>query len=140
MAREFKLCIRRDSSLVYELFLHDDGKTMEQEVYAAAHINEGIEVTDMLSIAAAYYRKIVADVYEVTRLLPIDFPREYNIEMKRGGGLFRAYKWHEDNTFEATILESNVDLDDFQENNKLNKLVSITMRFWGFDKFELTRV
>jgi len=70
----------------------------------------------------------------------MEAPAEFDIEMKRDGTLFRAYKWHEDNTFEATILESNVELADFQENNRLNKIVCITMRQWGFDKFELIRV
>lgn len=139
MAREFRLCIHKDNTIIYELFIHDDGIMMDQEVYATAHIDEGVEVVDMLKDASAYYRKIVADIYEVNRL-PLSNPFEFNIEMKRGGVLFRAYTWDEDNEFNPTVLESGVDLADFQENNRLNKLVNIAMRQWGFDKFELTRV
>jgi len=54
--------------------------------------------------------------------------------------MFRAYLWHENNFFEPTTLETLIHIDDFQENNKLNKLVIDTMRRWGFDKFELTRI
>ncbi len=140
MAREFKLCIHKDSTIIYELFLHTDGKRMEQEVYAIAHIDEGVEVVEMLQQAGAYYRKISADGYEVTKLPTEDLPKEFDIEMKRAGQLFRAYKWHVDNTFEATVLEDDIDISDFQENNRLNKDVSITMRQWKFDKFELTRI
>jgi len=140
MAREFSLCIHKNSTLIYELFLHGDGKMLEQEVYPAANIDEGIEVVEMLSRASAYYRRILADVYEVVRLAATESPLEFDIEMMRGGVLFRAYKWHEDNTFDATVLESNIDLEDFQENNRLNKLVCILMRNRGFSKFELTNV
>ena len=140
MAREFKLCISKDSSLVYELFLHDDGKTMEQELYATAQISEGIAVIDMLSRASSYYRKISADIYEVDEFPEEQLPLEFDIEMKRSGNLFRAYTWSKDNTFKATVLESNVDLEDFQENNRLNEFVCLAMRKWKFDRFELARV
>ena len=140
MAREFKLSISKNGSLVYELFLHDDGKLMEQELYAAAQIAEGISVIDMLSRASSYYRKISADVYEVNEFPSEQSPLEFDIEMKRSGDLFRAYTWSKDNTFEATVLESDVDLEDFQENNRLNEFVCLAMRKFEFDKFEFIRV
>lgn len=140
MAREFRLCIHKDSTIIYELFMHDDGIIMDQEIYASGHIDEGVEVVDMLKDASAYYRKIVADIYEVIRLPSSDLPLEFKIEMKRAGVLFRDYTWDKDNGFDATVLESEIDLADFQENSRLNKLVNIAMRQWGFDKFELTRV
>jgi len=140
MAREFKLCVHKDSTIIYELFMHDDGLMMEQEIYARGHIDEGMEVVDMLKDAGAYYRKIVADIYEVNRLPSSDLPLEFKIEMTRAGVLFRSYTWDKNNGFIHTVLESGIDLADFQENNRLNKLVNIAMRQWGFDRFELTRI
>lgn len=140
MAREFRLCIHKDSTIIYELYIHDDGIIMDQEIYATGHIDEGVEVVDMLKDASAYYRKIAADIYEVNRLPSTELPIEFNIEMKRGGVLFRAYTWDEDNGFIHTVLESGIDIDDFQENNRLNKLVNDAMRQWNFDKFELMRI
>jgi len=140
MAREFRLCIHKNSTIIYELFMHDDGIMMDQEIYATAHIDEGVEVVDMLKDASVYYRKIVADIYEVNRLPPTELPLEFDIEMTRGGVLFRAYTWDKDNGFIHTVLESGIDIADFQENNRLNKLVNIAMRQWGFDRFELTRI
>ena len=136
MAREFRLCIHKNNTIIYDLFLHDDGVMMDCEIYAPGHIDEGMEVVDMLKDAGTYYRKIAADVYEVTRLSS----SELKGEMRRAGDLFRAYTWDEKKGFEPTVLESNIDIADFQENTRLNKLVGATMRQWGFDKFELIRI
>jgi len=85
MAREFRVCVHKGNLLIYEFFFHDDGIIMEQEIYPAAHINEGIEVIDMLKASVLYYQKVIADSYEVIRSGQGN-EHEYEIEMKRGGG------------------------------------------------------
>lgn len=134
----FKLIISKDGSPVYELFMGESEK-IEYELYATANIEEGIEVCDFLTLASRYYRNINADTYEVTLLPEADLPEEFDIKMKRGQDVFRAGTWYEDNTFEATELEKDIPMKEFQENNDLNRRVIRMMRTWKFDKFEMER-
>ena len=135
IVKEFKIII--DDS--FEFFIHKNDIIEHIKLPNIIQLDSFADTFTVVKRVIDFYREFKHDVYDITRLSN-SVIKELSIEMKDNNTIFREYLWHKDNMFEIIQIENNVSLDEFQENNLINKEMALFLRRNNFGIFRFNRV